>query len=234
MKSRWMFATASSSWHSPRRPAFAQSSGSFNFNADTTACTDIAGLLVAGPPSSSINTTMKVSSGSGVALVVRPSPSPAADERVALGASWATRSAPARPRRRMPSGQPAPQVTPGGPVTYDDRFTQISTNLFGTAQRLTDCPCTFDLNQVTLSRTASTRGDGPALGEYGVTVSWTRAPTSRHPTERSPAWGRWWVTTEQVKIFNQRHGYLVLTVGFGTQWPPRAEAAYAIAAHVLR
>src|SRR5437016_13542835 len=54
-------------------PAFAQSSGSFNFNADTTACTDIGGLLGGGTSVTSLKTTMKVSSGNGVALVIRPS-----------------------------------------------------------------------------------------------------------------------------------------------------------------
>src|SRR5438445_13870027 len=54
-------------------PAFAQSSGSFNFNSDTTACTDIGGLLGGGTSHTSLKTTMKVSSGNGVALVVRPS-----------------------------------------------------------------------------------------------------------------------------------------------------------------
>src|SRR5438128_12166775 len=54
-------------------PAFAQSSGSFNYSADTTACTDIGGLLGSGTSVTSLKTTMKVSSGNGVALVIRPS-----------------------------------------------------------------------------------------------------------------------------------------------------------------
>ena len=51
----------------------AQSSGSFNFNADQTACTDVGGLLGDGSSHTSLKTTLKVSSGNGNALVIRPS-----------------------------------------------------------------------------------------------------------------------------------------------------------------
>jgi hypothetical protein len=43
-------------------PAFAQSSGSFNFNYDETACTDIGGQLGGGTEHTLLKTTMKVSS----------------------------------------------------------------------------------------------------------------------------------------------------------------------------
>src|SRR5713101_9264541 len=56
--------------------AFAQSSGSFNFNYDETACTDVGGQLGGGTIPTVLDTTMKVSSGNGVALVVRPSAVP--------------------------------------------------------------------------------------------------------------------------------------------------------------
>jgi hypothetical protein len=43
-------------------------------------------------------------------------------------------------------------VIPSAPVTYDDRFLQISTNLFNTLANCTDlAPCAFDVNQTTLS-----------------------------------------------------------------------------------
>jgi hypothetical protein len=120
-------------------PAFAQSSGSFNYNADTTACTDISGLLGGGTSVTSLKTTMKVSSGNGVALVVRPSAVTGLLTNVSLsgkfGTALATGSAHASIQFSVAvtplSGQAAPKVVPGAPVTYEDRFVQISTNLFG-------------------------------------------------------------------------------------------------------
>lgn len=208
MKSRWMFATAVFVLALAPTPAFAQSSGSFNFNADTTACTDIAGLLGGGTTVTSINTTMKVSSGSGVALVVRPSAVTGLLTNVSLsgklGDALSTGSAQASPL----SGQPAPQVTPGGPVTYDDRFTQISTNLFGLLSVCTDLsPCTFDLNQVTLSaHSFDFVVTGLRSGNYGVTVSWTPSTNFTAPNRALACVGPVVVTTEQVKIFNQSTG----------------------------
>src|SRR5262249_35013861 len=53
--------------------AFAQSSGSANFASNTTACTDIGGLLGGGAPVTSLKTTLHMSSGNGNALIIRPS-----------------------------------------------------------------------------------------------------------------------------------------------------------------
>ena len=54
--------------------AFAQSSGNTNFSysGDGTACVDAAGALNGGGVSV-LKTALKVSSGNGVAIVVRPS-----------------------------------------------------------------------------------------------------------------------------------------------------------------
>src|SRR5438477_3947098 len=53
--------------------AFAQSSGSFNYSSATTACTDTGGTLGTGVTVPALKTTMKVSSGNGNVLVIRPS-----------------------------------------------------------------------------------------------------------------------------------------------------------------
>ena len=55
------------------RAALAQSSGSYNYNYDSTACTDVSGALGGGTENDALQTTMKVSSGNGVGIVVRPS-----------------------------------------------------------------------------------------------------------------------------------------------------------------
>src|SRR5438105_12956016 len=141
-------------------PAFAQSSGSFNFNADTTACTDIGGLLGGGTSVTSLKTTMKVSSGNGVALVIRPSAVTGLVTNVSLsgklGDTLTTGLAQASIQFSVTvtplSGQVAPRVIPGGPVTYDDRFVQNCKNLFSlvaATQALETC--TLHYNALTLS-----------------------------------------------------------------------------------
>src|SRR5713226_796449 len=119
-------------------PAVAQSSGSFNFNYDETACTDIGGQLGGGTEHTLIKTTMKVSSGNGVALVVRPSAVTGLLTNLSISgfAGGGSKSGSAQASIAFGvtvtplSGQAAPTVTPSAPVTYDDRFVQISTNLF--------------------------------------------------------------------------------------------------------
>src|SRR5260370_34941028 len=53
--------------------AFAQSSGSFNYNIAQTACTDTSGLLGTGVSVPALKTTMKGSSGNGNGLHASPS-----------------------------------------------------------------------------------------------------------------------------------------------------------------
>jgi hypothetical protein len=216
MKARWMFAIAVFVLALAPRPAFAQSSGSFNFSADTTECTDIAGLLGGGTTITSIHTTMKVSSSTGVALVVRPSAVTGLLTNVSLasklGSALSTGSAQASIRFMVTvtplSGQPAPHVTPSGPVTYDDRFTQVSTNVFGLLSTCTDAvPCTFDFNQTTLSaHSFDFVVTGLRAGSYGIAVSWTPSTNFTAPSRALACVGPVVVTTEQVKIFNQSTG----------------------------
>jgi len=197
-------------------PAFAQSSGSFNYNADTTACTDISGLLGGGTSVTSLKTTMKVSSGNGVALVVRPSAVTGLLTNVSLsgkfGTALATGSAHASIQFSVAvtplSGQAAPKVVPGAPVTYDDRFVQISTNLFGLLAACTDLvPCTFDFNETTLSaHSYDFVVTGLSSGNYGIVVSWAPTTNFTAPNKAMACVGPVVVTTEQVKMFNQSTG----------------------------
>ncbi len=111
----------------------AQSSGSFNFQSDTTSCTDTSGLLGSGSTQTALTTTMKVSSGNGVALVIRPSAVVGLLTNVSLNKTGLA-SSQAGVNFQVTvtplSGQSAPTVTPAIPVTYDDRYVSISTNLF--------------------------------------------------------------------------------------------------------
>jgi hypothetical protein len=196
--------------------ALAQSSGSFNFASDTTACTDIGGLLGTGITTTSIKTTMKVSSGNGVALVVRPSAVTGLLTNLSLGgfAGGGNKSGSAQASIEFAvtvtplSGQAAPTVTPGAPVTYDDRFIQISTNLFNAISGCTViAPCFFDFNETTLSaHSFDFVVTGLSSGNYGITVTWTPATTATAPNVAKACVGPVVLTATQAKIFNQSTG----------------------------
>lgn len=195
---------------------FAQSSGSFNFNTDTTACTDIGGLLGGGTAQTALSTTLKVSNGQGVAVMVRPSAvvglltdlslSGKFGDKISTGAAQATVKF--QVTVNPLDGQPAATVTPSDPVVYDDRFMQISTNLFGKLEQCTaDSPCTFDFDETTLSAHSFdfvvTNLD---TGNYAFTVTWTPVTTATAPNEALACVGPVVLTAEQVKIFKQSQG----------------------------
>ena len=180
--------------------ALAQSSGSFNYSADTTACTNIGGLLGRSSPQTSLKTTMKVSSGNGVALVVRPSAVVGLLTDVSLSGKFGSLITSGNAQETVQfavtvtplSGQAVPTVTPGAPVTFDDRFIQISTNLFGLLTACTDLtPCTFDFNETTLSaHSFDFVVTGLSAGNYGITVAWTASSNSVFVTIMSGNTGR--------------------------------------------
>jgi hypothetical protein len=196
--------------------ALAQSNGSFNFASDTTSCTDIGGLLGTGIPTTSITTTMKVSSGNGVALVVRPSAVTGLLTNLSLGgfAGGGTKSGSAQASIAFAvtvtplSGQAAPTVTPGDPVTYDDRFVQISTNLFNAIAGCTIAvPCFFNFNETTLSaHSFDFVVTGLSSGNYGITVTWTPSTTAAAPNVAKACVGPVVLTATQTKIFTQSTG----------------------------
>lgn len=198
-------------------PALAQSSGSFNFSYDTAACTDIGGQLGGGSSHTLLNTTMKVSSGNGVALVIRPSAVTGLLTNASMsgksGGGTSTASAQAAVTFSVAvkplSGQAPPTVVPSAPVTYDDRFLQISTNLFNTLATCTDLtPCTFDANETTLSaHSFDYVVTGLSAGNYGVTVTWSTNTTATAPSSALACVGPVVVTAEQVKIFQQSTGF---------------------------
>jgi len=199
--------------------AFAQSSGSFNYSADTLACTDIGGTLGGGTSQTALKTTMKVSSGSGVALVIRPSAVVGLLTNLSLsgkaGAGTVTASSQSGVQFQVTvtplSGQAPATVTPSAPVTFDDRFIQISTNLFSllsTCTSLTpDTTCFFDFNETTLSaHSFDWVVTNMSSGDYGITVSWTPYTNFTAPNNALACVGPVVLTAEQTKIFNQNTG----------------------------
>ena len=196
--------------------ALAQSSGNFNYASNTTACTDIGGLLGGGPPVTSLSTTLHVSSGNGIALLVRPSAVTGLLTNLSLsgfyGGGNRTTSAQAAITFQVTvtplSGQAPATVTPGAAVTYDDRFVQISTNLFN---QLSECtvasPCTFDFNETTLSaHSFDYVVTNLSSGNWGITVTWTPSTTATAPSSAAACVGPVMLTATQTHIFNQSGG----------------------------
>ena len=196
--------------------ASAQSSGSANYASDTTACTDIGGLLGGGTAVNSLKTTLHMSSGNGNTIYVRPSAVTGLLTDLSIsgftGGGNKSGSAQAAITFQVavtPLGnQAAPTVTPSGPVTYDDRFLQISTNLFN---QITTCttttPCFFNLNETTLSaHSFDWVVTGLSAGDYVITVTWTPTTTATAPNQAAACVGPVVLTATQTKIFTQSTG----------------------------
>ena len=196
--------------------AFAQSSGSFNYSIAQTACTDTGGLLGTGVSVPALKTTMKVSSGNGNVLVVRPSAVVGLLTDVTINSKNAIGAAQAGVNFTLNvtplSGQAAPTVTPNFPVTYEDRYIQISTNLFqAIALACTTLDptngCYFTFNETTLSaHSFDWVVSNLTSGNYGVEVDWSPYSIATAPNVAQTCVGPVVLTAEQAKIFNQSTG----------------------------
>ena len=196
--------------------AFAQSSGSANFASNTTACTDIGGLLGGGAPVTSLKTTLHMSSGNGNALVIRPSAVTGLLTNLSISGFFGsgTKNATAQASITFQvtvtplDNQAAPTVTPSAPVTYDDRFLQISTNLFNVISGCTVAdPCFFDFKETTLSaHSFDFVVTNLSAGDYGITVTWTPTTTATAPNQAAACVGPVVLTATQTKVFNQSQG----------------------------
>jgi hypothetical protein len=196
--------------------SLAQSSGSFNFSTVQTACTDTSGLLGTGVTVPFLKTTMKVSSGAGNVLIIRPSAVVGLLTDVTVNSKNNTGSSQAGVNFNVTvtalSGQAAPTVTPGIPVTYEDRYIQISTNLFQAiaAACTTLDPtngCYFTFNETTLSaHSFDWVVSGLTSGNYGIEVDWSPYTSANAPNTAQTCVGPVVFTAEQAKMFNQNTG----------------------------
>jgi hypothetical protein len=194
--------------------ANAQSSGNTNFNysADGTACVDAAGALSGGGVTA-LSTALKVSSGNGVAIVVRPSAVTGLLTDVTVkgsgGGGTQTSSAQASVTAQVTvkplNGQTGQTVTPSVPITYDDRFLQISTNLFNVlTQCTTTTPCFFTINETTFSaHSFDFVVQNLQSGDYELTVTFAANGTVGSALE---CVGPVVITATQVKTFQQSTG----------------------------
>lgn len=197
--------------------AFAQSSGNTNFSysGDGTACVDAAGALSGGGVSV-LKTALKVSSGNGVAIVVRPSAVTGLLTDVTVkgsqGGGTQTESAQASVTASVKvtslSGQPPATVTPGVPITYDDRFLQISTNLFNVLSACTVlAPCFFTINETTLAaHSFDFVVQNLQSGNYGLEVDFATSGSVTAGGTALECVGPVVITATQVKMFQQSTG----------------------------
>ncbi len=193
--------------------ALAQSSGSFNFNSVNTYCTDTGGLLGDGTTQTALTTTMKVSSGNGVALVIRPSAVVGLLTNLSLtktGLASSQAGVNFQVTVTPLSGQAAPTVTPDKAVTYDDRYISINTNLFDAISAQCDLlvgGCYFDFNETTLSaHSFDWVVTNLSAGNYQITVTWTPYTTATAPNNAETCVGPVVLTAQQTKIFTQSTG----------------------------
>ena len=195
---------------------FAQSSGSFNFSSAQTACTDTSGMLGTGITVPALKTTMKVSSGSGNVLVIRPSAVVGLLTDVTVNSKNSSSSSQAGVNFTASvtplSGQAPPTVTPAIPVMYEDRYIQISTNLFqAIASACTTVDpvngCYFNFNQTTLgAHSFDWVVSGLTSGTYGIEVDWAPYTTASAPSTAQTCVGPVMLTAQQAKIFSQSTG----------------------------
>ena len=107
----------------------------------------------------------------------------------------------------LPASEP-PTLTPGAPVTFDDRFVQISTNFFNGISGCTAAsPCSFDFNETTLAaHSFDFVVTGLSAGDYGLTVTWTPSTTAAAPNQALACVGPVVLTATQTKVFTQSTG----------------------------
>ena len=214
---------------------FAQSSGSanYNFTSPTTVCTDVSGTLSGAPDHGVLTTALKVSSGNGNAVIIRPSAvtglltdvtMTTKDNSNGISSASAQAAVQFNVTVKPLSGQPLPTVEPNpnpslaansATVTYDDRFLQISTNLFtllGTTCAVTTTNpsgCTFSVDETSLSaHSFDFVASNLSSGDYEIDVSWS-APVLTGSNNLSSAMacaGPVIVTAEQVKVFSPSAG----------------------------
>jgi|SRR5215813_3288277 len=198
--------------------ASAQSSGSANYGYDATVCKDIGGMLGPSSPVTALSTTLHMSSGNGNTVYIRPSAVVGLLTNLSIsgfqGSGTKSASAQAAVTFKVTvnplSNQGPATVTPSGEVTYDDRFLQISTNLF---DRISGCtaasPCFFDLDETTLSaHSFDFVVTNLSAGDYEFKVTWKATTTATAPNQALACVGPVVLTATQTKIFTQSSGII--------------------------
>jgi hypothetical protein len=204
---------------------FAQSSGSFNYASLPMQCVlnSSNGALTGGVAGTvtSLKTTIKTSSGNGNVFVINPSAVVGLLTNVSISSKQAnaTTSAQAGVTFQVTvtplSGQSTPAVIPSDPITYEDRFIQLSSNLFSAIA--TQClanpdgsgGCFISFNESTLgAHSFNWIVAGLQAGSYGVTVQWTPSTlvSDGNYAQAATCVGPVNITVMQNKVFSPSTG----------------------------
>jgi hypothetical protein len=184
-----------------------------------------AGGGICGVPASSgvaeqcignLKTAMKTSSGNGNVFVIRPSAVIGLLTDVTIGNKGGTTIGTSSAYAGVDftvnvkplSNQAPPTVLPAGPVTYDARFIQISSNLFSTLSECTSLtPCFITFNESTVSaHSFDWVASDLSSGDYGLTATWTSSLGDFGIASSMTCVGPVNFTVEQNKIFQPSAG----------------------------
>jgi hypothetical protein len=204
--------------------AFAQSSGNFTAYVATAQCalaTDTGTLSGGLAGDTVLSATIKTPNSSQTALLITPSLVTGlfTNTNISGSSGGGSKSSNATAEIQVQvtlDGKPVAPATNASPyVTYDERFQQISTNLFNQISECTSSsPCNLDLLLSTLSA-HSFNFVAPSVGggSHTVNVSWviscfvngTQVACSQSSTTSSAAGcvGPGSVTIQQVQNFSQ-------------------------------
>lgn len=182
--------------------------------------TGVCGVPAASGPAEqcigNLKTTLKTSSGNGNVFVITPSAVIGLLTDVTVGNkgtnTFGTSSAYAgvdfTVNVKPLSNQQAPLVLPSGPVTYDARFIQITTNLFSVLTQCTSLtPCTFTFDESTVAaHSFQWVASNLESGNYGLTATWTSSLGDFGIANSMTCVGPVNFTAVQNKIFNPSQG----------------------------
>ncbi len=189
---------------------FAQASGSFNASGTNAACEiGVGGDFSGGAGVNLLTTTIQTSNGQGVTLLIRPS--------LVTGLFTDTKITTSVPEASADIGIQVCLTIDGSTdgilsspcVVYDQRFQQISTNLFDT---ITECAtateeCNFDLILSTLSAHSYDFIAQVPNGSHTITATWsTIGQTNGNGNSTShvdSCVGPGVLTVTQTKVFQQ-------------------------------
>ena len=146
-------------------------------------------------------------------IILRPSAVIGLLTNVSVGSKNNTSSAQAGVTFQVSvSGPGSPKVTPSQPITFADRYIQISTNLFQAIS--TQCStldpvngCFFNFNETTLdAHSFDWVVENLSAGNYQLTVSWTPTKATTTGGTALACVGPVMYTAEQAKIFTPSAG----------------------------
>ena len=177
------------------------------------AASGICGVIGNGLCIGSLKAGIKTNSGNGNAFVIRPSAviglltdaTVGKNSSISIGTSSALAGVDMGVTVKPLNGQPAVNLYPNYPITYDARFVQISTNLFNVLGALctTTTGCFISFNESTVSaHSFDWIATGLSSGNYGITAQWTSSLGDFGIANSMTCVGPVNLTVQQNKIFS--------------------------------